>query len=287
MSHCNLCGETAQRPLFSAHGYDLVACAGCDLAYIANPPAEEKVAGLYTDVAHYHAPLRDPDSPEWKRNRRTAEQHLKFARKVLDGGRLLDVGCSTGQFLAMARDCGFAVEGIELNPQSAQAARLDFSLEVRCGRIEDAHFAHGSFGAVTLFDVIEHLPDPAGELARIRPLLRPGGVLIVSTPNIDGLFPRASLPAARALGYWSHPEPPHHLFQFSVKTMAAMLRKTGFTPFATAHGRIELAYTFGTLRNLLRMPKRLAYAAAFAPFALAGPWVGMGDWFYMAARRTD
>jgi hypothetical protein len=116
-------------------------------------------------------------------------------------------------------------------------------------------------------------------------LLKPGGWFVLSTPNIDGLFPRMAYKLAHRLNYWPHPEPPYHLYQFSVRTLSAMLGKAGFVPGPVRHSSIELAYTFGTVATLARMPKRLAYAVALAPLVKLGPLIGQGDWFYLAARK--
>jgi 2-polyprenyl-3-methyl-5-hydroxy-6-metoxy-1,4-benzoquinol methylase len=153
------------------------------------------------------------------------------------------------------------------------------------GTIHDAPQPAGSLDVLTMFDVIEHVPDPLGDLRKAFDLLAPGGLVVLSTPNIDGLFPRLSLPLAKKLDYWPHPEPPYHLYQFSARTLAAMLEKAGFEIAATRHFAIDLAYTFGQPATLLRSPKRLAYASLFAPMAAAGPWLGQGDWIYMTARK--
>ena len=65
-----------------------------------------------------------------------------------------------------------------------------------------------------------------------------------------------------------------------------MLAKTGFKVEGERQINIDLAYSFGTLATLAKMPKRLAYAALFAPIAKLGPWIGQGDWFYLAARKV-
>lgn len=285
MSACILCGETANRPVFSIKGYDLVECAACNLAYIANQPDDAELARLYSGGEGYHAALKDPSSPQWAAIARTARAHMKFMNRVPAKGRLLDVGCSTGQFLNLARRAGYAVSGIEFSDDSRDFAAGQFCLEVEAGSIHDTTIATGSLDIVTMFDVIEHVRDPLADMRAAWRLLRTGGWFVLSTPNIEGLFPRLSRPLARRLGYWPHPEPPYHLYQYSVRTLAASLERAGFEIGPVAHRRIPLGYTFGTLATLSRSPKRAAYAAMFAPAALAGPWIGQGDWFYLAARK--
>lgn len=285
---CNLCGAEEHRPLFSMRGYDLVACRSCGLAFIDNPPGAEAIAALYTDDPAYHGALRDPNSAKFRKLNATARQHLRLLRRSVaqpQGLRLLDIGCSTGLFLAQARDAGFEVKGAELSASTAGFARDHWGLDVHAGDWRDAGYADASFDVVTLFDVIEHLPDPLAELRAIRRLLKPGGLLLQSTPDIDGLFPRLSYRLANRLDYWPHPEPPYHLYQFSTRTLTAMTEKAGYRTVRADRIGIGLDYTFGTLADWRRSPKMLAYAALFAPVAVAGAWAGMGDWLYLACRR--
>ncbi len=282
---CNHCGNTAAKPLFSLKGYDLVECTDCGLAYIANQPTAEKLTEIYSASADYHAGLQQPGSKLWQRMDGIARNHIAFLDRVAKHGEVLDVGCSTGQFLARARDKGFGVAGVEFSADSANFARTHFGLSVDQGSIHQSQRAAASVDVLTMFDVIEHVPDPASDIAKAFGLLKPGGWFVLSTPNIDGLFPRMAYKLAHRLDYWPHPEPPHHLYQFSVRTLSAMLEKAGFVLGPVRHSNIELSYTFGTPATLARMPKRLAYALVFAPLVKLGPLIGQGDWFYIAARK--
>lgn len=285
MGACNLCGETASTPVFSIKGYDLVECSCCKLAYILNQPGDAELTRIYSGSDGYHAALKDPASPQWAAIRRTAAAHMAFMSRVPGSGRLIDVGCSTGQFLNLARASGYAVSGIEFSDDSRLFAANHFGLTIEPGSIHDTAQEPGSLDVVTMFDVIEHVRDPIADMRAAHALLRPGGWFALSTPNIDGLFPRLSRPLAHRLDYWPHPEPPYHLYQYSVRTLGASLEKAGFMIGPIQHRRIPLDYTFGNLAALSKSPKRAAYAALFGPSALLGPWIGQGDWFYMAAQK--
>src|SRR6186713_700694 len=228
---CNLCGGVEHRHLFRKRGFELVRCAGCGLAFIANPPSADDVAGLYSAAADYHGALLDPADPGFAAMRRIARQHAKILRRSVrapQGMRLLDIGCSSGLFLVEAQAAGFEVSGAELSVETAAFARGHFGLDVYAGDWRGSGFAEASFDVITLFDVIEHLPDPLAELCAIRRLLKPGGLLLQSTPNIDGLFPRLSYALADRLDYWPHPEPPYHLYQFSDRTLPEMTERAGY-----------------------------------------------------------
>lgn len=282
---CNHCGSTGTRPVARVDGYSLVRCAACDLAFIADPPEPAALAAMYQAGNNYHSALHDPASDDFARMTDVARTHLRFVRNYAQHGTLVDIGCSTGLFLNEARRQGFDVAGVEFSGSSASFARDHFHLSVTDGDIHALDYAEGTIDVLTMFDVIEHVRDPARDILAAYRLLKPGGLFILSTPNIDGLFPKASEPLARPLGYWPHPEPPWHLYQFSVRTLSAMLEARGFACLGTHHIAIDLGYTFGTPRDLARSPKRLAYTMAFAPLAWLGPKLGMGDWFYIAARK--
>ena len=105
------------------------------------------------------------------------------------------------------------------------------------------------------------------------------------TPNLDGLYPRFSYRFGRRFNHWPAVEPPAHLFQFSTRTVAALLERTGLSVLEIEHECQPLSYTFGPLRSM-RNPKRLAYTAAFAPFAALGPRFDAGDEILVVARKN-
>ncbi len=283
---CPFCQSQAQRLLIVQNGYQLVRCSDCELAFIANPPDQEAVRLLYTGEGHgaYHQDIRRPDSPAARRMVRTAHRHLQFVTHVVRQGRLLDVGCSTGDFLSLAVAAGFEAQGVELSEASVRIAVERHGLSVQHGTVDDLD-PQAEMDVITAFDVLEHIPDPMRELRAYVARLKPGGWLVMSTPNIDGLFPRLSYRVAKFLGYWPHPEPPHHLYQFGEATLRRILADQGLVPGPTRHCRIDLSYSFGAWQSLIKMPKRLLYALVFGPVSIAGPWLAQGDWIYMAARK--
>jgi 2-polyprenyl-3-methyl-5-hydroxy-6-metoxy-1,4-benzoquinol methylase len=274
---CNACGGTQHEELFFKDGWQLVRCRTCALVFVANPPNDEQRAALYSFASGYHQELGD-NAASIAFHQREARRNLAVLTRLRrPPGRLLDIGCSSGLFLAAARDAGWQVRGLEYSPDSAQMARQQHGLAVVTGELGSDTFEPSSFDVVTLWDVIEHVPDPRTVLARIGPLLAPGGLLLLKTPNIDGLYPALSFKVARRLGFWGHPEPPGHLYQFSAATMSAMARSVGFDIGPVIQQRIPLAYSFGPLPGWFRSAKWLGYCITFSPLALVGPWLGRGD----------
>jgi 2-polyprenyl-3-methyl-5-hydroxy-6-metoxy-1,4-benzoquinol methylase len=155
--------------------------------------------------------------------------------------------------LALARERGWQVAGIEINAAAARYCRETRGLDVRAGTLDDEPFAPGSFDAVLMGDVIEHLPDPRQALVQVRALLKPGGLVLISTPDIAGW-------AGRMLQI----KPEEHLYYFSPRTMTAMLEQVGYevleiAPFDRHHNLTGMVHstTFGGLFQRLAPVFRL------------------------------
>jgi SAM-dependent methyltransferase len=141
------------------------------------------------------------------------------------GGRLLDVGCGSGAFLAQMAALGWRTEGIDPDPEAVAGAR-EAGLCVTQGTLDDLDPGEhaGAFDAVTLSHVIEHLHDPAGDLRRLNLLLRPGGLLWIATPNLEALGLRRFGPD------WLGLDPPRHLVLFTRASLERLVRGAGLDP---------------------------------------------------------
>jgi SAM-dependent methyltransferase len=135
--------------------------------------------------------------------------------------RLLDVGFGDASFLSRMQAAGWEVAGLELDPNAVEAAR-SVGLEAAQGTLEDAAYEPGSFDAITLSHVIEHLHDPVAALATCSRLLRSGGVLWLATPNFDSPGHR------RFRRDWFGLDPPRHLVLFNRDALERALARTGF-----------------------------------------------------------
>jgi 2-polyprenyl-3-methyl-5-hydroxy-6-metoxy-1,4-benzoquinol methylase len=168
------------------HG-DLFGCVECGAIQQPVLPAGAQLHDLYRDMRD------DAYLGEEAGRRATAARLLDLIARFVPGGRLLDVGCGPGLLLDEARRRGYDTIGLELSRASAGHARDALGLDVRELALED--FEDGidppGFDAVVLADVIEHLDDPVGGIARCAALLRPGGVLCVVTPDPSSATARA------------------------------------------------------------------------------------------------
>jgi ubiquinone/menaquinone biosynthesis C-methylase UbiE len=153
----------------------------------------------------------------------TFQSHLKPLERITGapGGRsLLDVGCYTGVFVEIAARHGWDAWGMEPSRWAVEQAKAR-GLRVVQGTLDTAELPEAHFDVVTLWDVIEHVTDPRGALERVNRLLKPGGVVVVHTIDIDSLF-------ARVLGARWPWLMEMHIYYFSRRTLRAMLEKCGF-----------------------------------------------------------
>lgn len=136
-------------------------------------------------------------------------------------GKLLDVGCGDGTFLNFMRQRGWQVDGIDFDAQAIATARQKYDLTLRHGDLVAANLPESSFDAVTMSHVVEHLPDPVAMLAEIRRLLKPGGRLVMTTPNTAGLGHR------KFGAHWFGIDAPRHLHLFSASSLSEVARRSG------------------------------------------------------------
>lgn len=140
---------------------------------------------------------------------------------ALPNGRVLDVGCGSGALVERLGNLGWHAEGVDLDEQAIRAARTS-NLTVRLGTLEEQRYLDGGFDAVTMSHVIEHVHDPLQLLRECRRILKPGGRLVVVTPNISSL-------GHRYFGAsWLGLDPPRHLHIFTPSSLAELAKGAGF-----------------------------------------------------------
>lgn len=207
-------------------------------------------------------------------------------------GRLLDVGSGNGSFIARMRDGGWEVLGLEPDPVPARRAQELLGVPVVVGTDVDALARDGqSFDAITLGHVIEHVPEPVEMLRSCRALLKPGGRLVVVTPNVTSLGHRLFRRSWRGL------EPPRHLHLFSTRTLVEVARRAGLredriivrttariAPFMWCMSRaLRAGHTFSGGRLTLIPLSQQLQALGF--FLLEGMSRGMGEEILMVATK--
>src|SRR5260221_6475924 len=177
---CMVCASTRKSFMYRTGDYDWYRCLECGIVYLDPMPTEAQRASVYAKDTYYGPGLGRAGGPEVPRR-------LKLLERLLGRrGSLLDVGCAAGFFMAEAKQRGWTPVGVEISPHTAQYAREHFGLVVHQSDLLSLDLPPNSFDVVSLWEVIEHLPAPRPILQRAGELLKPDGILCLSTPNING-----------------------------------------------------------------------------------------------------
>jgi len=257
---CNLCGAEAANPVAFQNGFWVTKCLACGLVYVNPRPAPEDLVSLYAD---YHARGGETEA-SWDRLMgrifRQSAGMLCSSRNGSRPGRLLDVGCGYGSFVALMRERGWDAEGVDPSP-TVVAAAIRKGRTVQLGTLVRMQSPNGTYDAVTMFYVLEHVPDPLGALRRAFDLLAPGGILLVRVPHTT---PLVRLLSPFGLGGALY-DPPFHLYDFSPAVLREMLRRTGFADVQTFPGKPTVPSRHGA-----RIATALFGALAAGVHALSG-----------------
>lgn len=227
--NCPLChapGDVLYRDLrdrlYNAPGkWTLRHCGACAIAWLDPMPNERELGAAYADYyTHHEPPAASSLQRVYRRLLRLTSLYRERERlnlMLLDNippGRLLDVGCGSGQRLATFRSRGWRAEGQETDPRAPKGVHI--------GPLEKLALPESSYDAVVMNHVIEHVPDPVALLAECRRLLKTGGRLVAITPNLDSRGHR------RFGANWRGLEPPRHVHLFTPKSLQGITHRAGF-----------------------------------------------------------
>lgn len=242
--------------------FNIVKCSNCRFCYTNPRPTADTMSYFYPDDAGYFIPTSDPVRPYFEHQNplikklriRTLNKYFNYnisvtsnvvielllplyflltKKRVLlnhiphfkPGGRLLDVGCSWGRYLRQMQQLGWGVYGLEYNPSATNKARSLLNVEedqIQNNVIEEAEFPDSYFDVIQLSMVLEHLHHPMKALKKIHKMLKPGGQLIISVPNINGI----EVKLYKKYSYTLHV--PAHLNHFSPGSLARALGDNEF-----------------------------------------------------------
>jgi dolichol-phosphate mannosyltransferase len=282
---CNICGSTqfvvvytgearrsenreAQTFRCTSEGHgdftNIVQCRDCGLIY-------EYPREIETAIERQYSNVEDPTYERETGGRiRTFSKLLDRLETFARPGKLIDIGCYTGVFLDVARKRGWRVQGVEPSAWAAMKAQ-EKGLQVVNSPFREASFSPKSFDTVTLWDVIEHLHDPLGELRAVHGILRPGGILAMSTMDTHSLYARL---AGRRWPWYMR----MHFYYFTRDSMTRMLTAAGFEVLAIEHHKriVSLRYFLEKGTSLVPGLGRIGRALA-VPFGRVYITVDLGD----------
>ena len=174
---------------------------------------------------------------------RRLDRMLDRLEPYRESGRLLDVGCGRGTVALAARAAGWDVYATEISATCVAELRPLFGERLHEGPLLEVPFARASFDVVLMIEVLEHLDDPAAYLAASRALLRPGGILLVTTPNFRGFSGRLRGPSWRVVA-------DEHLTYFDEASLRRALRAAGFARIRMSTGGLDVPRVVDWVRSL-------------------------------------
>lgn len=279
--NCPLCNSDKVEFFAKKNKYTLYKCVNCRLLFVSPTPVSFDVyddsyfSGAEKGFGYVDYDLdKEPMTPVFNK-------YLDIVSSLgIDKGKLLDIGAATGFFMKLAKGRGFEVAGVELSEYATKKAR-EKGLNVITGDLQSAGFENSEFDVVTMFDVIEHVPDPISFIIEAKRILRRNGLLLINTPDAESLW-------AKALGSkWQLIMPPEHIHYFSPKNLGEYLSKNGF--------EVELSTKIGKSFTLQYILKMLYKWQGYRIF-LTGPFlnkflskislpINLHDNFFMIARK--
>jgi len=199
---CDLCGSTERTQLaterFAGYVFGVVRCRRCGLVYSCPRPSLQLRQQLHDPQIRNALVEAGIIAPEhrisegvpaifsWESQRVHVPNYrrgLRLLERLGASGRLLDVGCAGGRFVQLAQEAGFQAMGCDIMPEQVKYGVEELGLDLRVGNLHDLHFGDDEFDVVTLWDVIEHVPSPLEVTREVARILRPGGHILIHTPN--------------------------------------------------------------------------------------------------------
>lgn len=216
---CPVCGATHFAPYRKTEWWQLLRCTGCALVLESPRPTWASVVAMFSEQPEY---LDRPEDQATKRQLIAAQagRVYNISRFKPVPGRLVDVGCGSGFFLACAQERGWEAWGTEISTAAVAYARGALDLKVETGGL--ATLPAASFDAATMYHTLEHVDDPVVVLREIHRVLRADGLLVIEVPNL------ASFDAWWKGEKWEGWAWPTHLFHFTPHTLTTTLLAGGF-----------------------------------------------------------
>lgn len=223
--HCIICKTTDLKQIsikkINRTGY---RCKACAFVFLWPQPTQKEIEDIYKE-SYYKSwgVFTGEEKPETARLKKgTSDRYLKRVIIHRRSGKLLDIGSAFGYLMEVAQGYGFDAYGVELSHFSSTIAKKRFGSKVFEGKLEDSRFPNAHFDVITMFDLIEHIPQPLEFMKEVKRIIKPGGVIAITTPDTRSF-------SCKLLGYdgWFHWKF-EHLGYFNEKSISKLAQHTGF-----------------------------------------------------------
>jgi 2-polyprenyl-3-methyl-5-hydroxy-6-metoxy-1,4-benzoquinol methylase len=271
---CELCGGDDAFVKYDFGPHQIYRCRACTFMWLHPKPSAHELEEVYGfDYYHNERFFENRNQSIYGYYDYLSERYIKqqnydeLVERLRDlvqdfepgSSRFLDAGCGLGYLLDVAFDKDFDVEGIEYNPAAAERIRKKFRFPVFCGDL--MRFEGGPFDAIVMLDVVEHLMKPFDSLQKMASLMKPGGVLMISTMDCDSFVSR--IMGKRLEDFRRTRE---HLYFFTRGTMTTALERVGFEIIRIDSYGLPIRMDFLIKRVKLALPLAGRVMGAFVRF---------------------
>ncbi len=241
---CNICNSKAEEIISKIGVGNIVRCKKCGLLY-KNPRLSDK-----DEIDRYKHQIYD-DSHSLVENKSKKEIFVSTLNKLEHHrGKILDIGCADGYFLALARERGWEPYGIEISDFLLRKARERLGWKQIIGvPLKTANFPPNSFDVISMWDVLDHLTDPLRELIEIRRILKKKGLLIIRVRNMAFHVLMNKLFKKNLLGIIKRPTI-IHLYGFNNKNIKVLLEKTNLSKLKIENSKLSLGDPYSQIKFL-------------------------------------
>lgn len=305
---CISCGKISWNKLFRSSDrmfglpgeFNLVRCRYCGLVRIDPIPTFGQLSRYYPTLYYSYLTNAKP-SIMWRLRAYLVLHSVRqsFVSRIVShvfrvpampgyiaGGKILDVGCGSGDTLLLLQKIGWKTYGIDIDPAAVDAAKKRGLTRVQVGSCDDVEkYPDEYFDVIRLYHVVEHLDDPKRGLGILRKKLKKNGELIIGTPNAESLLTRISKT------YWYNLDSPRHVYLFSPRTLTNLLINSGFrirrTVFCSGGGIVgTIQYILKDIFGLrIHMINNTFLVVLFYPVEKILDWFGLGDIFSIHAKK--
>lgn len=235
VGECDLCGLSETRQFiktkdrnYGSGTFTYIQCVKCKLVWLSPRPIQSELYKYYPNVYRAYQPSIAPTFTQsivrsFISNDLVSRFFIKdrlFHWK--NKGKILDVGCASGQYMHILNSWGWDSYGVEISERAVKAGLKSGLKKLKQGTLRSAKYQANYFEAVRFSHVLEHVPSPKLELRETLRVLKPKGKIIILIPNIDSLFFRIFR------SFWYPLEAPRHFYHYSPETISKYLRKIGF-----------------------------------------------------------
>ena len=248
---CPICGpDPAPILRYDFAPFRAVSCSRCGLVFLSPRLTESAILKLYSDQEYYVSEVSGQGYDEYLEVQhnwvQTFTRRLDQIAKYQKPGKSLDIGCGPGFFLEAAQTKGYDVFGLDPSEYIVKVAGEKFGERIKLGVIESADYAAERFDLVVAFDTFEHIYHPLEWLSAVRRVLKPGGLLAITTPDPTSLLAKASGKK------WVSFKMPEHVFYWSPDTIRRVLAE-GWEILEIKPAGQYASLSF-LLRRLFRLP---------------------------------